>query len=296
MTGRKMLPHGSACTRAHRLVSHVVRAASWLLVAGGLSALAFVNIADWHAQWVAEQHISHMQQICADTLDSTCVETKKQAIRYNARIAGTSGGDGLWPYHRQLLYREEPMMSYLEIPKISLRLPIYHGVEENALMAGIGHWEQSSLPVGGPSSHCVLLGHSGMRNTRMFDDIRRLEIGDKLVIWTLGEPHAYEVIGKRTVLPRDVGDFIAIEPECDLVTLITCTPYGVNSHRLLVHTRRCAYTPDEIRDVGIDAYVNERNLPLIASMALLAAFALKTALSRKQKHLANGQHRRNGNA
>lgn len=243
-------------------------------ILASLGVLLYLNIADLAAQWEAERHISQMQQLYRDPDDPARLRYLEQARRYNARLSSGGQDAGLLPYRQQLFYKEEPMMSFLEIPRISVRLPIYHGVAENALMAGVGHWERSALPVGGKGTRCVLMGHSGMRNTRMFDDLRKLAPGDKVVAWTLDDPYCYEVEDVETVLPEEVAQRLGAQPGRDLLTLITCTPHGVNSHRLLVHARRCAYSPAEAGDVGIDAYVNDRNLPLLAALAAIAADAV----------------------
>ena len=126
----------------------------------------------------------------------------------------------------------------------------------------------------------VLLGHSGMRNARMFDDLRQLEAGDKFVIWTLNEPYAYEVFRKEVVLPDEAERKMGLVQGQDLVTLVTCTPYGVNSHRLLVQARRCAYDAGEMGDVGLSAYVNGRTMPLAVPLAALVVLGVASVVAR----------------
>ena len=251
-------------------VAIAIRIVSAALIIGGLAALVFLNASDLYAQWVAEQNISRVSAVYDDSEDPERLAYKRQAKLYNDWVAGADIQAEILPYAKQLFYEHEPMMSWLEIPKISLRVPIYHGAGEDELMAGAGHLEGTSLPVGGESAHCVLLGHSGMRNTRMFDDLGKLEKGDVLVLHTLNEPYAYRVYRSEVVTPDIASRRTGIKRGRDLVTLVTCTPYGVNSHRLLVHAKRCAYEPDEVGEVGIDTYVNRRNLPLIAAMVMLA--------------------------
>ena len=111
-------------------------------------------------------------------------------------------------------------------------------------MAGVGHVEGTSLPVGGESTHCVITAHSGMRNLRMFDDIRQLEPGDLVLLHTMGDVYAYRVVSSEVVWPDETSS-LAIAPGEDLLTLVTCTPYGVNDHRLLVHCERTDYVPEE---------------------------------------------------
>lgn len=132
-------------------------------------------------------------------------------------------------------------MGYLQVPKIHVQLPIYHGTADATLEIGVGHLLGSSLPIGGESSHCILSGHSGMASSKMLSDLDRMEIGDVFFLDVLGERLAYEVDQIKTVLPHDTT-FLGIEQGKDLATLVTCTPFGVNTHRLLVRGSRIAYT------------------------------------------------------
>ena len=131
-------------------------------------------------------------------------------------------------------------MGYVEIPKISVNLPIYHGTENDSLERGIGHLLGSSLPVGGESTHSILSGHSGMASQKMFTDLEQLIIGDVFYLHVLDETLAYQVVEINTVLPYDTS-LLGIAPGEDLCTLVTCTPYGVNTHRLLVRGSRIPY-------------------------------------------------------
>ena len=137
------------------------------------------------------------------------------------------------------------MMSWVEIPSIDVSMPIYHGTSEEVLMAGVGHLEGTSLPVGGTSTHCVLTAHSGMRNLSMFDDIHSLEPGDLVLLHTMNKTLAYKMVDSEVVLPEEM-ESLTIEPGADKVTLVTCTPYGVNDHRLLVHCVRTKYSKKDV--------------------------------------------------
>lgn len=249
-----------------------------LLLISGLATLAVLNGQAWYARYLAETSITELSSKSDNLGDEGRLAVKEQAIAYNKQLAGENVPQDVLPYENQLLFDREPMMSYIEIPKINVRLPIYHGTSEAALMAGIGHLESSSLPIGGTSTHCVLTGHSGMHNTPMFDDLVELESGDMFVIWTLSEPYAYEVTAIETVVPEDTSS-LEIEPQSDLCTLVTCTPYGVNSHRLLVHATRCDYEPDEIEKPVIR--MNDREQTLAAALALTAAGLLAVIVHRK---------------
>ncbi|MGN0984526.1 MAG: class C sortase [Gemmiger sp.] len=136
------------------------------------------------------------------------------------------------------------VMGTVRIPKISVELPIYHGTDAQTLEKGVGHIRQTALPIGGSGVHAVLTGHSGLPSARLFDDLNKLETGDLFFIDVLGEVHAYQVDDIQVVLP---GEVEALNPVAgrDLVTLITCTPYGINTHRLLVRGTRVEYQPQE---------------------------------------------------
>ena len=136
------------------------------------------------------------------------------------------------------------IMGYLVIPQIGAELPIYHGTSDATLEVGVGHLLGSSLPVGGASTHTVLTGHSGMANNKMLSDLDQLEIGDVFYLEVLEETLAYQVDQIKTVLPSDTT-YLGIEEASDYCTLVTCTPFGVNTHRLLVRGSRIPYSEEE---------------------------------------------------
>lgn len=135
-------------------------------------------------------------------------------------------------------------MGYVHIPKLAVSLPIYHGTEEETLDRGVGHLIGSSLPIGGSSTHAILTGHSGLASQKMFSDLDKLEVGDTFYLEVLNEFLAYEVDQINTVLPHDTT-YLGLEEGKDLCTLVTCTPFGVNTHRLLIRGHRIAYTPED---------------------------------------------------
>ena len=149
------------------------------------------------------------------------VPNDKNADSYGALLNMTSDG----------------VMGYLEIEKIKLKLPIYHGVSEEALESGVGHLEGTSLPVGGETTHAILFGHRGLPSAKLFTDLDQLEAGDTFQITVLDRVLVYEVTQTEVVLPEELND-LTVESGKDQVTLVTCTPYGVNSHRLLIHGER----------------------------------------------------------
>lgn len=178
-------------------------------------------------------------------------------------------------YENALNVNGDGVMGYITIPAISVYLPIYHGTSDEVLEQGVGHLQGTSLPVGGESTHAVLSGHTGLPSMKVFDDLDQLEVGDYFVITVLGEDLAYEVTSIETVLP-DETDSLAIQEGEDLVTLVTCTPYGVNTHRLLVHAERCEL-PDEWLQKGDEAIPDGYSAP--ADRALLPSVLIGLALA-----------------
>ena len=180
--------------------------------------------------------------------DKTELTAQRQAAeQYNAMLSGTTiteGGASAPPlaYAQQLTVGG--VMAYVDIPKINVYLPVQHGTDVDTLEKSVGHVVGTSLPVGGSSTHAVLSAHSGMASSKLFSDIDQLEKGDTFYIHVLGEVLAYEVDNINTVLPTDTS-LLQIEEGKEFVTLVTCTPFGVNTHRLLVRGQRVPYVPEQ---------------------------------------------------
>lgn len=172
---------------------------------------------------------------------------REAAEQYNAMLSGaaiTEGGASAPPlaYAQQLIVGG--VMAYVDIPKINVYLPVQHGTDADTLERAVGHVVGTSLPVGGSSTHAVLSAHSGMASSKLFSDIDQLKLGDTFFVHALGDILAYEVDSINTVVPTDTS-LLQIEEGKDLVTLVTCTPFGVNTHRLLVRGHRVPYTPEQ---------------------------------------------------
>jgi len=162
------------------------------------------------------------------------------------------------------------VMCHIEIPKINVDLPVFHGVSLSTLEKGVGHLEGSSLPVGGTGTHSVMTAHTGLNSSKLFTDLVELEIGDEFYIHTLDQILAYRVDNILVVEPEDVGALLTVDGK-DYVTLVTCTPYGINSHRLLVRGVRVDYTPEEIKQAiaDTDTVLSNETVMLLAGAALL---------------------------
>lgn len=186
-------------------------------------------------------------------------------------------------YEELLDVSEMGIMCYVEIPKIRVSLPVYHGVDEAILQKAIGHIAGSSLPVGGESTHCVLSGHRGLPSAKLFTNLDRLEKGDYFILHTLNQDLAYEVDQILIVEPEDVSSLEIKEGE-DLCTLITCTPYGVNSHRLLVRGHRVSKLAADKSQIMADAVkVDSFVVAFIATIIVLVIVLFIVLCSRKRK-------------
>lgn len=186
-------------------------------------------------------------------------------------------------YEKLLTVESSGIMGYVEIPDIDCRLPFYHGVEDSVLQRAVGHMEWSSLPVGGKSTHCVLSAHRGLPSAKLFTDLDELVEGDVFFLNVLNETLAYEVDQIRIVEPEQVDD-LRIQEGKDYCTLVTCTPYGVNSHRMLVRGHRVE-NPDNYVNVSADAIEVETFIvaPAIAVPILLILFIVFMFMTRKKK-------------
>ena len=204
-----------------------------------------------HQSQIHTQYEAVIQQLD----NSALVEAKTLADQYNASILpGTRHSEAYSQeallgaaedYIHQLNVAGDGIMGYVKIPLIQVNLPIYHGTEAETLDVGIGHLLGSSLPVGGESTHAVLTAHSGMAGQKMFSDIDQLEEGDVFYLQVLGETLAYQVDQIKTVLPHDTT-YLGITEGEDQCTLVTCTPFGINTHRLLVRGSRIPYEEAEV--------------------------------------------------
>ncbi len=221
-------------------------AAVLFLMALGLTLYPLLS--NYVNQKYASEIQTAYQELIQQTDDSVLQEAKQRAVVYNLTITpGTADAyseeallTAAEDYDNQLDIAGNGIMGYVEIPKIQVNLPIYHGTDAEVLDRGVGHLLGSSLPVGGENTHTILSGHSGMASQKMFTDLEQLVPGDVFYLNVLGETLAYQITEINTVLPYET-DLLGIVPGEDLCTLVTCTPYGVNTHRLLVRGSQIPY-------------------------------------------------------
>ena len=186
-------------------------------------------------------------------------------------------------YEQQLNPLGDGQMGILEIPKLELSLPIFHGTEEAVLQEGVGHLKASSLPTGGESTHCVLSAHAGLPGKRLFSDLEQMEIGDLFYLKVLDRTLCYRVDQIMVVEPQEL-DALYIQDGEDLVTLMTCTPYGINSHRLLVRGQR---TEETVETAGTEQthsrWLLEYRMVLLGFVALGGAAAIAGVVSHRRR-------------
>ena len=282
-----------------------------VLVLVGLAILLYPTISNF----LIEQNASRMIESYGDAVDALSEEERlailDEAHAYNAALAARAGAGSageadsapsaesaalLERYNEVLDLNGNGMMGYISIPSIEVTLPIYHGVEEQVLQEAVGHIEGTSLPVGGMATHAVLSGHRGLPSAKLFTDLDQMQEGELFFIRVLDETFAYQVDGIETVLPDETSS-LAIRAGEDRVTLVTCTPYGINSHRLLVHAHAVPYVPEMDELVGKPGSFINIPLPYLLLIIALAVLAVVFAVLRhRQRRDARESRRSDGHA
>ena len=213
-----------------------------LILLIGLSLMLYPSFADWWNSFHSSRAIASYVDQVANIDDAQYEELWDAAWDYNQSLLHRPN-DFLLSDEQQKIYKSlldiggNGIMGYIEIPVIDVMLPIYHGTGESVLQIAVGHLDWTSLPVGGAGSHCVVSGHRGLPSARLFTDLDKLKVGDVFMLHVLNEILTYEIDQILIVEPQDT-DPLLIEPGKDLCTMITCTPYGINSHRMLVRGHR----------------------------------------------------------
>ena len=264
-------------------------AAACFVVALGLLFYPLVG------EWMNKKYHSNVETTYTaaieETNDTELAAQRQAAEQYNALLANAAmiseGGASAPP----LAYEEQltvgGVMAYVDIPKIDVYLPVEHGTAADTLEKSVGHVVGTSLPVGGSSTHAVLSAHSGMASSKLFSDIDQLAEGDTFYIHVLGEVLAYQVDAINTVLPTDTS-LLQIEDGRDYVTLVTCTPFGVNTHRLLVRGHRVPYEPEQATEAAAQpvasSWTRHYLTGLAAGFGTLAVAGGAYYLIRRRKH------------
>lgn len=261
------------------------------LITAGILLMAYPFFSNFLYEHRQEEIIYDYQNAMAQEENESLKEEYQKAEQYNERLRNgkvlltdpfvpdNTGGTTPQEYHERLNLYGDGMMGYVEIPAISVLLPIYHGTSAEVLDKGVGHLEETSLPVGGKGTHTVLSAHTGLSDKKLFTDLELLKEGDTFYIRVLEEILAYRVDDISVVEPQDISK-LYISMEQDYVTLVTCTPYGINSHRLLVRGSRIPYVEEE-KEAAKTETVKEPSLwmrqyaaAVLTGMLLLAALLL----------------------
>ncbi len=246
-----------------------------VIFVAGLSLLLYPTVSNAYNAWLQSRAIAEYSQQ-ANQMDLEVFEQElAKAQAYNAALLERNNPFSLTEeqksqYENILAVTSQGIMAYVEIPSVDVTLPIAHGTSEDTLLDKIGHLEWSSLPIGGENTHCVISGHRGLPSAELFTNIDHLELGDKFYIHVLGQSLEYQVCNIAVVEPQDQR-LLRIEEGQDLVTLVTCTPYGINSHRLLVRGIRTGTGHDELsQTIYVKNEITAIDVVVLVSVILVA--------------------------
>lgn len=258
------------------------------MIGGGLIVFLYPTLSNGLFEYEQRRAIASYKKQAAAAEEDKLTELMARAQEYNDALLGLSApmvlaARELTAYNTILDLGGSGMIGYIDIEKLGIHLPIRHGTDEKTLQTAVGHLQGSSFPIGGQSSHAVLVAHNGLPSAELFTDIDQLNIGDTFRITVLAQEYYYKIDQILTVVPEEAEKALSILPGEDEVTLMTCTPYGVNTHRLLVRGTRYFPLPDE-KTVKTDGVViDERFLLMIMGTALLVLISVGAAWLLKRK-------------
>lgn len=275
---------------------HLYTLALILIFLIGLSLVLYPSVSNWWNQTRSSKVISDYSELVAQMDDDTYDRMWAQAVAYNESRAGMLN-PFLLTQEQQQAYQQvlnldgNGVMGYIEIPSLGVSLPIYHTVNEDILQVAVGHLDWSDLPVGGEGTHSVMSGHRGLPSAKLFTDLDDLRPGDTFLLRILDNLLTYEVDQILIVEPHQVED-LKREPGLDLCTLVTCTPYGINTHRLLVRGHRVENTPEAavVRVTANAVPVDPMIVALIVAIPMMAV-ALAGLIHRSNQKQKQKQRR-----
>lgn len=267
-----------------------------LILLGGIGMLLYPTFADW---W-NRQHASRVVAGYVEQVDNMDHEKKQQMLeqakQYNTQLNTVPNrwhltDEQMEEYERTLDVTGTGIMGYITIPELKVRLPIYHGTEESVLQIAGGHLAGSSLPIGGSGTHSAVSGHTGLPSAKLFTGLDSLKEGDTFAYHVLDETYTYQVDQIRTVLPNEMRD-LDFDPNQDYSTLITCTPYGINSHRLLVRGHRIPNPVEDTTDY-VKADRDQTMVVIVAAILILLfiAWVISLIVRRNKKTAVPDQGR-----
>ena len=263
-----------------------------LLIITGLSVMLYPTISSWYNSKYQINAIVDYDDSLSLLSEEYQEEQRQEAVKYNNQLNGAGiedpfiegSGMVLPENYASILDINDGIMGYISIPQIDVQLPVYHGTSDDVLKKGVGHMEMTAFPIGGEGNHSVLTGHTGVPDATLFTDLKDLVIGDKFYISILEETLAYEVDQIVVVEPTKTSDLLPVQGE-DYLTLVTCTPYGINSHRLLVRGTRVPYVEvEEAQAVEIGLDSSRDLLPyVIIIIAVLLVIIIVIIIRRKRR-------------
>lgn len=243
------------------------------IVLAGVALVSYPTVSNWWNEMHTSKAVRDYSAVVTELDTAGLEEMKEKAHEYNRDLAKkpdqfAMNDELMQDYYETLDVTGTGIMGYVTIPSLDVNLPIYHGVDDTVLQTAVGHMEGSSMPVGGMSTHVLLSGHRGLPSAKLFTHLDKMEIGDIFYLTVLDETLVYQVSEINTVLPTD-PELLYIDDGKDLVTLITCTPYGVNTHRLLVRCVRVTNTQNKILFDAGSVYESSRFKLVVAFGVLL---------------------------
>lgn len=291
--------------QAKKVLSYIL---AFFLFTGGLIMSLYPTVSDLYGKYRDSRLMAIYDNVISKMPEDTKTELLDRAVKYNANLSDMNGGylvskiqypdynteEEINAYNNMLKDSSSKIMGTVSIPKIAVNLPIYHWSTDSVLEKGVGHIHGSSLPVGNgidpsdpnfnniPGSHCLLIGHRGLPSLKLFSDLDEVVIGDKFYVKTLGNIYAYKVCEIKTVLPEEVEN-IKIEPGRDLCTLITCTPYGINTHRLLVTGERVEYEGESLEANTSTKIIRSIDPKTIFGICFIIFIAINITYNKKRK-------------
>lgn len=263
----------------------------YLLFAGGILAMLYPFVSDWWNQKHATQMIVDYEEVTSSLSEEDIARQLEEAKIYNEQLAVLQYP--LVQYEQVSGYEDilnvdvNGVMGFIEIPKIDVSLPIYHGTSNHTLSTAAGHLQGTSLPVGGIGSHAVIMAHRGLPSAVLFTNLDKLDIGDVFILYVLGQELTYEVDQIVEIDPSDTK-YVNIDPDMDYVTLLTCTPYGVNTERLLVRGHRILNLDDGQID-AIEKVIDWKTIGCLFGAAILVLWLIRIILRRKRNRKTAAQ-------
>lgn len=255
-----------------------------VLFVAGIAILTYPYVSNYLAKQNQSKAILDYKTSVEDITDEQQMKEREKAKAYNDCLSGEAiedpfipGSGIVLPKNYQEILNIEGIMGYIDIPKIDVHIPIYHGASEEVLQKGIGHLKETALPIGGEGNHVVLSGHRGLSKAKLFSDLDKMEEGDIFYLHVLGDVLAYQVDQIKVIEPTETEDLLPVEGK-DYVTLVTCTPYAVNTHRLLVRGIRIPYTEEveqtEEKETKTDTPLTVYLIVAVAVVVLVWVFIL----------------------